>query len=64
MCDWKIVESYVFAYISKSAPRKNICAIFKMGLYHRKIDWAMQKWDGSLLDERLTVDSSDFFPKG
>lgn len=35
-----------------------------MSLYHRKIDWAMQKGDRSLLDERLTVDSSDFFPRG
>ncbi len=64
MCDWKIVESYVFTYLPKSTPRENICAIFKTSLYHRKIDWAMQNGDRSPLDERLTLDSFDFFPEG
>lgn len=37
---------------------------FQKSLYHRKIDWAMQNGDRSPLDERLTLDSFDFFPEG
>lgn len=47
----------VFTYISKSTPRIHIWAIVKMSLYHRMMDWAMQK--GYKEPYRRALDSWD-----